>query len=366
MGKKLLETNLNRELDNLRALLSATHGLTSGLRLEEILEQTLKYAMSVTSAQASTIWLLDDAKKKLTPFVAIGGKAESLRDISIKLGEGIAGTVAKDLEPILVRNVISDDRFNSNIDQKTGFQTKSILCVCLKSGDEVIGSLQVLNKVGRQNFSKRDMDLLSAFASLSVGMIKNGKLHNDIQKLYTCTVKTLVATIDARDPYTAGHSERVSKFVSNISQSLNFNKDETELFERAALLHDIGKIGVDDSILRKKGKLSESEFNEIKRHPIIGNNIVKEIEPKRFSVEIIKGVRHHHERIDSLGYPDSLPGKKIPTMAKVIAVADTYDALTSDRSYRSSYLKNKAISILRECSGSQLDGEMVKRFIDTL
>lgn len=366
MTGKSLRVDPQKEIEDLRSLLNATHMLSSGLHLEEVLKQTLNHAMAVTSAEAATIWLIEENKKKLTPFAAIGGRSQELQDISIRVGDGIAGIVAKDKKPVVVQDVSVDGRFNSRVDEATGFRTRNTICVCLQCGEEILGSLQVLNKTGRRKFNRRDIEMLSAFSSLAVGMIRNGKLHNDLQTLYTSTMRSLVATIDARDPYTAGHSDRVSKLVVNVCKNLGFSEDEFELYERSALLHDIGKIGVNDSILRKKGRLSDQEFMEIKRHPIIGKNIVKEIEPKQFSKELVKGINYHHERIDAAGYPEGLSGQKIPLVAKIISVADTYDALTSDRSYRNCFPRDKAIAVMRDCAGTQLDKKIVEKMLETV
>lgn len=354
-----------RQAEDLQSLLDATRLLTSGRDLDEVLRITLGKAMAVTDAEAATIWLIDDSGQTLTPFKSIGGRPDIMRGLSIRLGEGVAGKVAETQVPMRVEDTCREEKA-SRIDDETGFQTRDILCVGLKTGNEIIGSLQVLNKKGDKAFTDEDEDLLTAFSSIAVGLIRNGRLVEDLEVLYTSTIRSLVATIDAKDVYTAGHSDRVSGLVHMLCTLLSMDEAEMEIYERAAILHDIGKIGVEDAVLKKRGLLTDEEYAKMKLHPVIGANIVGKIQPQKFSDELVTGIRHHHERIDGAGYPDGLAGEDLPLMSRIIAVADTYDALTSDRSYRRSYPHSEAASIMRSVTGSQLDEEMVELLLGGL
>lgn len=183
------------------------------------------------------------------------------------------------------------------------------------------------------------------------------------KQLLESFMTSLSTTLDARDPYTSGHSSRVAKFSFEIGHELGLEKDDLDLLYQTALLHDIGKIGVPDHVFLKEGKLTEEEFAHIKAHPVIGENILKQVQPASKVVGMLPGIRHHHERIDGKGYPDGLKEQQIPLYGRIIAVADSFDAMTSDRPYRKGMGEEKALNILLDGKGTQWDSEMVDAFI---
>ena len=171
------------------------------------------------------------------------------------------------------------------------------------------------------------------------------------------------ATLDARDPYTAGHSERVAMYSVELAHALHFSKEQIDLLNKSALLHDIGKIGIRDDVLLKEGKLTDEEFSKIQEHPTIGIHILSQIHLPASLQPILAGVRSHHERIDGKGYPDQLSEVDIPLFGRIMAIADAYDAMTSDRPYRSGMPMEKALSILESGRGTQWDAEFVDVFV---
>jgi putative nucleotidyltransferase with HDIG domain len=182
------------------------------------------------------------------------------------------------------------------------------------------------------------------------------ELYTRMRKIYLDTIRTLAAAIDAKDPYTKGHSERVAKIAVVLATELNLSDRDIENIEYAALLHDIGKIGIDDRILGKSSKLSNEEFKKIKEHPIVGAKI---IEPVDFLKNSYKTIYHHHEKYNGGGYPDGLKEKDIPLCARIIGVADAYDAMGSDRPYRRKLSKEKILKEFTEQSGKQFDPQIV-------
>ena len=182
------------------------------------------------------------------------------------------------------------------------------------------------------------------------------ELYTKMRKVYLDTIRALAAAIDAKDPYTKGHSERVAKIAVVLATELNLSDREIENIEYTALLHDIGKIGIDDRILGKSSKLSNEEFKKIKEHPIVGAKIIEPVDFLKNSYEVIY---HHHERYDGDGYPDGLKEKDIPLCARIIAVADAYDAMGSDRPYRKKLSKEKILKEFTEQSGKQFDPQIV-------
>ncbi|MET0785720.1 MAG: HD-GYP domain-containing protein [Paenisporosarcina sp.] len=185
------------------------------------------------------------------------------------------------------------------------------------------------------------------------------------KSLYTKTMKALIFAVEAKDPYTEGHSIRVSNYSILLAKRLNnhgFNID-IESLRVASLLHDIGKIDIPIEILRKEGSLTEEEYTIIKTHPTLGYNIAKEME---FPLEIMEAIHYHHERMDGKGYPLQLQGEDIPLYAKIISISDSFDALTSTRSYRSAFSPAKAMKIMIENEGTQFDLKLLKHFIDII
>lgn len=186
---------------------------------------------------------------------------------------------------------------------------------------------------------------------------------NDLREIIDALILAFVNALDAKSPWTMGHSERVSKFSIAIAKEMGIEEDKIETLRIASLLHDIGKIGTYDSVLDKQGKLTEKEFQLVKKHPAKGVEILLPI--SKLS-DILPIIRHHHERIDSKGYPDGLKGGEIPLLARIVCVADSYDAMTAERPYKATCSKEEAILVLKECSGTQFDPGMVEAFLRVL
>jgi HD-GYP domain-containing protein (c-di-GMP phosphodiesterase class II) len=185
----------------------------------------------------------------------------------------------------------------------------------------------------------------------------------DIKNMNLSTIKTLAVAIEAKDYYTRGHSDGVTRYAVEIAQEMGLPEKEIEIIKHAGILHDLGKLGIDNAILRKPGKLTDEEYNLVKKHPELGENMLM---PLKFLKDEKSIVRHHHERFDGTGYPDGIKGKAIPLGARIIAVADTFDAITSDRPYRPIYPMNKAVEEIRECSGTQFDPSVVEAFLQLI
>ena len=194
----------------------------------------------------------------------------------------------------------------------------------------------------------------------------NEELSDTIEKLeraYLDSIETLRYTVEAKDPYTRGHSDRVSKYSVLIGKYLNLSEQDLKTLRVGGLFHDIGKIGIPDSILLKESRLTDDEYSEIKNHPAIGAHILCNAEA---FTEIIPIVKHHHERYDGNGYPGRLKGEEIPYFARITAIADTFDAMTSRRTYRDSLPLEVVKEEIRKCSGEQFDPNIAKVFLDIL
>lgn len=208
-------------------------------------------------------------------------------------------------------------------------------------------------------FGTYEAGLATTAASVLAAYARNASLFNDYKELLTGTIRSLVNAIDAKDSYTCGHSDRVALLSRRLAAAIGFDSQKCHRIYMSGLLHDVGKIGVPDVVLNKAGKLTDEEFDQIKQHPVIGHEILRHVKNLNY---VLPGVLHHHESIDGRGYPHGLKGDDIPLEARIIAVADAYDAMTSDRAYRAGMPTEKAESILKDGAGQQWDAELIKAF----
>jgi len=235
-----------------------------------------------------------------------------------------------------------------------------MLCVPVKVKDKTIGVLQAINKKNDWKFKDEDLELLSSLSEQVAIALENARLFNELQELFLESAQALAEAIEKRDPYTGGHIWRVVNYSLAIAKYLNLSKEDLFYLKLAAILHDIGKIGVDDNILRKPAPLDFNEFEIMKKHPIMGAEIIKPIKQLE---NILPGILYHQERYDGKGYPFKLKGDEIPLIAKIISVADTFDAMCSSRPYRSALTPEEGKREIARCSGTQFDPEVVKAFI---
>lgn len=349
-----------QKVNQLESLVKVNQIVNSTLHLNELLSLIMELTTKLTKAEASSLMLIDEEHNEFVFEVAIGEKKEKLKKIRLPVTEGIAGWVAKNKRPLSISNVQKDPRFSSKIDKEVKFESKSILCVPLLIKDRLIGVVEAVNKIGEEGFSQDDLELLQAMANQEAIAIENARLYEDLKDLFFNTIKALVITIEAKDPYTHGHSERVMIYSQAIAQELNLSNDEKETIRLAGLLHDIGKIGIDEAIIRKIERLTDEEFAQIKKHPDIGAEILKPIKQLQ---AIVPGVWQHHERYDGYGYPKRLKGEEISVAGRILAVADTFDAMTSDRPYRKGLSHQRALDEIKEHACSQFDPEIANAFL---
>lgn len=328
--------------------------------MRNLMDMIADFATKVTNAEAGSLILYDRESNDLYFEAATGPNTEGLAGQRIEMGQGIAGYVAEAMEPLIIKDAQHDQRFNKSFDEQTGFVTTSILCIPLKTKGEPLGVLEVINKLDDTYFCEADLELLSTLGTQISSAIDNANMYKSMKSLFLSTVQSLSSAIDAKNKYTNDHSRRVTIYSLAIAQELGCTVEVCNNIRLSGLLHDIGKIGVSESILDKTSRLTDDEFKEIKKHPLIGAKIMEPIKPLQM---IIPGMRYHHERYDGRGYPDGLKGKEIPLAGRIIAVADTFDAMTSDRSYRKGLSSEIALEEIRNCSGTQFDPVMVDAFL---
>jgi len=362
--------DIDRWLDKLRriedkverlALLShLSQILNSTLDHKEIRRRAMEAATQLMKAEVGSLLLVDEEERQLYFEVALGDREKEIKTIFLNFGEGIAGWVAQHGKPLIVNAPGKDRRFFKGVDERTEFKTRNIICVPVKVKKKIIGVLEAINKKGKRGFDKEDLSLLTSLADQVAIALDNSRLYQELEEMFFQTADSLADAIEQRDPYTGGHTQRVTLYSQAIAKYLQLKPLERKWLKITSVLHDIGKIGIEDHILKKPTRLSPKEFDLIKHHSDIGAKIIGHIRQLK---EIVPGVKYHHEQINGKGYPDGLRGKDIPILAKIVAVADTYDAMTTDRPYRKAMEKEAAIEELKRCSGTQLDKEVVEAFI---
>jgi len=313
--------------------------------------------MKQTSSERGSIFIIDQLSGHLYSLYAHGLKKPNIH-LNLKLG--IAGLVAVSGQVLNIKNAALDDRFDSSIDKKTGYKTRTILALPLTDQTgENFGVIEVINK-HKGVFNNADIDILKGLSSMVAIAIVNAIMFDEHEKQFQSFLEVMAASIDAKDKFTAGHSLNVTRFAEGIANELGFNDSELEVIRTAGLLHDYGKLGIDDHILKKPGKLNEAEYHEIQKHVTITRDILEKMNFARKFRNVPAIAASHHEYIDGSGYDCGLHANEIPFMAKIITVADVFESLTADRHYRPAMSTEEAISILHDgVAEGKFDGNIV-------
>jgi putative nucleotidyltransferase with HDIG domain len=355
-----LFSELDEKLNQFSALHDVGNLLISTLDREVIHHRAMTAITGLMHAEAGSLLLVDNDAGELYFEVALGKKGSEIKEVRLRIGEGIAGWVAKYGRPLIIPDVTTDRRFNAEIDKKSRFRTRNIICVPVKIKGRVIGVLEAINRIGGGAFTKAELKLFQLFSNQVAIALDNARLYEEIRETFHATSEALAEAIEKRDPYTGGHTKRVLEYCMAIARELGLSPDEMEIIKLSAVLHDIGKIGVEDRILRKEAPLDESEAEEMKMHPQFGAEILKHIPQLK---EIVPGMLYHHERVDGLGYPEGLKDGMIPLVARIISVADTFDAMTTTRPYRDGLPTEVAFDELKRFANIQFDTTVVEAFL---
>ncbi|MBA7468127.1 hypothetical protein ES707_03368 [subsurface metagenome] len=362
---KEAEDEIEERVEDLEILLSFLLGIhefgvaTSGIvEIDRLAKLIVINATRLLRTEMGSLMLIDKETNTLEIVAARGLPEELVKNIHIPIGKGIAGKVAEEGEPILCENIETDKRFLRESNEK--YTSKSFVSVPLKVKNRVIGVLNVNNKESKQKFDEKDLRLINILADQSARTIENAELYKHMQETYLGTIQTLARAIDAKDPHTRGHSDRVTRYAVKIAKEMNLSESAVRNIEYSALIHDIGKIGIQEAILTKKGKLTGTEYEIVKMHPLIGESIIT---PVKFLNGIAPLILYHHEHFDGKGYLEGLRGEAIPLGARIISVADAFDAMTSDRPYRKALTKEEARKELEKESGKRFDPQVIKAFL---
>jgi HD-GYP domain-containing protein (c-di-GMP phosphodiesterase class II) len=283
------------------------------------------------------------------------------RDLSVAMGD--RPLVRNGIQPEDLGYGIRGMKELAIVPVSTNFAQIGWLLAINRSGRQAAMCAEVGWKLSQYELGTREASLLTTAAAMLASHANNVALLEERENLLVSVVRSLVSAVDSRDPYTCGHSERVALYARRLAQEVGLGADACEKIYLTGLLHDLGKIGISDSVLKKCGPLTEEEFNEIKRHPDLGWAILRELEQFEY---VLPGVLHHHERFDGKGYPDNLRGEETPLEGRLLAVVDSFDAMTSDRPYRAGMPIEKALQILGDGAGTQWDATLVDTFLRIL
>ena len=322
----------------------------------ELLEPIKK----ITQCEATALYILDNDTGDFK-YSDFSGRNEIMED-SLKVSEIVNKWIQSDAKPFWIDNVSK----HSDLSIANNNNLQCFLAIPLIVKKQTIGIFYLFNKLASKTspsaeFTSDELRLISSFTHQIAVAIENHRLHVDIHDIFLDYIKSIASALDARDTYTHGHSRRVAEFSVEIGRKLGLSKGELEFLELSATIHDIGKIGISESVLNKPGKLTDEEFLIIKSHPMKGSKI---LEPMSRLHALMPGVRNHHERYDGRGYPDGLKGEETHLVARIISIADTYDAMTSSRVYRKGLPPEVAFKEIEKCAGTQFDPKLAKLFIE--
>lgn len=347
--------SLEMTVSHLSALNKMGVALNSTLDLEGLFKTMIRQTTEAVGAEVGYILLYDFAHGTLKVGSAVGLFDLVNRETRLLLRPGgVTYWVIQKRQPLLIEQTENNHQFSPI--SSLGYTRDTLICAPLIVKDEIIGTITLANKRDRSTFNEQDLELLTTIAAQASVAIKNVHLYEEQQTTYLNTMQALVSAVEASDPYTCGHSERVTRYARILGQQLNLCNDTSKRLERAAILHDIGKIGIDAAVLNKEGVLSTNDIDILHHHPLIGTRI---LEPITFLGTVRQIIVQHHERYDGTGYPFSLKGDDILLEARIIAVVDTYDAMTSDRPYRKALPHEITLAEIKRCSGTQFDPYVV-------
>jgi putative nucleotidyltransferase with HDIG domain len=359
--------DVQREVsEQLKALMGIGSVINSSLGKERVLEEVMDSLIALLRAERGFL-MLRHPSGELRPQIARGIAHINLIEEAFAFSRTIVRRVAETCQPVLTTNAQEDPRFEDQV-SVAAYQLRSIMCAPLKIKDQLIGVLYVDNRARTGMFRNSDLELISAFANQAAVAIDNARLFDDLQKsnrdlerAYQATLEGWVHALDLKDKETEGHTQRVTILTERLARSMGVEGDALVHITRGALLHDIGKMGIPDSILLKKGELTEEERALIRQHPIYAYEMLKPIEFLRPALDI---PYCHHEKWDGTGYPRGLKGMEIPFAARIFPVIDVWDALISDRPYRKALPQDEVRAHIKADSGKHFDPHVVKAFLD--
>jgi len=346
---------LNR---NLRILYQTSKRISNIMALEELYDLIIDdIFMHLTDAEGVCLFGIEKETNQFIPKAS--QNKEGRINQPFQVSRTILETTRRDRVGIIASDASTDKRFDAS-HSILDLKLRSVMCVPMEVKGNVIGAIYVDNRNIPNCFNTNDLELLTILASQAAISIENASLYEEIQKTYFETIVALGNTIEAKDKYTRGHTERVSKLALGTAKELDLSNEQIKNLRTAAELHDIGKIAIQGIIIRKKSGLSDEEFEIIKQHPVKGCEILKPIE---FLDPVLPIIKYHHERYDGSGYPEGLKGNESPIEARILNLVDAFDAMTTQRPYNKPLTIRQALVEVKKQAGISFDPDIVDAFL---
>jgi putative nucleotidyltransferase with HDIG domain len=358
---------LRFQVFSLETLMGLAHQLNSSLDLEDTLGTLILSVVGQLRVNSACLFLTDRRENptRLTLSTFKGVKEELVQALEFPYDcpfvNALRPVQGEEMRPVRLAELETDPV----LEEATGrLYSAGFTLVCpVMMKQKLTAILAVGEKVNGQEIQSTDLDMLRALSESAGIAIENARLFKDLEEAYLATVRVLVSRIEEKDPYTHGHTERVARYAVGLARAMDFPPEEVQRIQFGAFLHDIGKVHTEDHVLHKPDALTEEEWKIVKMHPLRGAEMVKGV---KFLERVVDIIRHHHERVDGKGYPDGLSGEEISLAAKVVNVADAFDAMTTDRPYRSGLSVEDAIRQMEEKAGSQFDSAVVEVMVAVL
>jgi putative nucleotidyltransferase with HDIG domain len=356
------------EHSKLLALADISQVINSSLMLDDVLRIVMDTIVRLTKAERGFL-MLRDSHGRLAMRTARNWESETISPDEFEISRTVVNRVASGGQPILTTNALQDPRFDHQA-SIIAYNLRSILCVPLKVKGVLTGVIYADNRVRTGLFTETERDLLAAFANQAAVAIENARLFDiqhrlnlDLIQAYDNTLVGWARALELRDKETQGHTQRVANLTDQLAQVMGLGGTELVHIRRGALLHDIGKMGIPDAILLKPGPLTDDEWSIMRQHPVYAHSMLSTIAYLQPAIDI---PYCHHEKWDGSGYPRGLMDRQIPQAARLFAVIDVWDALTSDRPYRTAWPKEKTLPYLQEQAGKHFDPDVVIAFTEMI
>jgi len=354
-SKENISQHNNKRLDLIERLWNK---MKPEIKEDRLITSVLRMTYRTVDAAAASLLLHGETEGIY--FLTAAGPAEiGLKRLHADRQSGIVASVVRNVKHVLVNDADKNRQLHRLLEEATGFRTMHAMGVPLVINGKLIGVIELHNKVNGNAFSQHDMQLLKGLSTTSAMALENARLNEKLMTSYRGTVQALVSLAGAKETSGGGHSRRVAEYVTLGAAMFSMSPKDKTTLEYAAFLHDIGKLSVPDRLLNKSGELTDEEWARIRRHPVVGYELLKDIP---FLQEASSQILYHHERYDGKGYPQGLEGDAIPIGARLIAVADAFDHMTVRHSYREAYTKDQAFAELNRCVNSQFCPLAVKAF----
>jgi len=342
----------NKELS---AIYRLSETIGSERQINRLCEATAEEIRRTLNVETVCILLLDEQSGDLVTATALRGPIVGGYHPRVKAGDGLLWQAMKTGKPLHLPGTAAAQQFAGLPAGQAG------IAIPIRTRGRTLGVIYACGKKNGQDFTARERDMLSGISNQAAFALDNANLYHELENLFVGIAWSFASALDAKSPWTAGHSKRVTQYSVAIAEVLGHSTEFLNSIQTCGLLHDIGKIGISEKLLDKQGSITRQERLAIAEHASQGAKILEHIDTFQ---PLLPGIRHHHERWDGSGFPDKLYEVEIPIMARVLAVADSYDAMTSDRPYRQRRTRAEAIAEIERCSGSQFDPQIVEAFIE--